>query len=76
MTVFIVLFKNYNNIILHSILGMNLSQLTYFFGTELMPSIECSIVIIDQYTVIMKTVIIMRQYKYIKGSGDFLSALC
>ena len=48
-----------------------------FFGTKSMPSIECSIVIIDQYYENNHYyAIIMQQCKCVKGSGDFLSALC
>ena len=50
-----------------------------FFGTKIMPSIECSIIImiIDQYYENNHHyTIIMQQCKCVKGFDDFLSALC
>ena len=48
-----------------------------FFGTKIMPSIECSIVIIGQYYENNHySTIIMQQCKCVKGFDDFLSALC
>jgi hypothetical protein len=43
-----------------------------------MPSIECSIVIIDQYSSYENSHYYVSDNAsvYIKGSGDFLSALC
>ena len=75
MIVFIVLINYHNTAFYtwHDFSSENILT-SVFFGTKIMPSIECSIVIIDQYYE-------NNHYHHyngecVKGSGDFLSALC